>query len=104
MDTVELITRQKQALELVEQLIELNPDGSTLAYALKMRERLKLPMSVVLSKLWPEISLIDRCRRLGISKQTYFGWLNGLYRPDDRRARRLAKETGFSAEDIRGKV
>jgi transcriptional regulator with XRE-family HTH domain len=100
----ELIKRQKQALALVEQLIELNPDGSTLAYALKMRERLKLPMSVVLAKLWPELSLIDRCRRLGISKQTYFGWLNGLYRPDDRRAKKLAKETGFSAEDIRGKI
>jgi transcriptional regulator with XRE-family HTH domain len=104
METTELIDRQKQALALVEQLIELNPDGSTLAYALKMRERLKLPMSVVLSKLWPEIPLIERCRKLGISKQTYFGWLNGLYRPDNRRAKKLAKETGFSAEDIRGKL
>jgi hypothetical protein len=100
----DLISRQRQALALVERLIELKPDESTLAYALKMRERLKLPMSVVLSKLWPELTLIDRCRRLGISKQTYFGWMNGLYRPDTRRAKKLAKETGFSAEDIRGKL
>jgi hypothetical protein len=99
-----LIERQRQALELVEQLIELKPDDGTMSYALKMRERLKLPMTVVLEKLWPELSLIDRCRRLGITKQTYFGWLNGVYRPDDKRSKRLAKETGFSAEDIRGKL
>jgi hypothetical protein len=100
----DLIERQRRALGLVEQLIELKPDNGTLTYALKMRERLKLPMTVVLGKLWPELSLIDRCRRLGITKQTYFGWLNGLYRPTARLAKRLAKETGFSVEGIRGKV
>ena len=100
----DLSERQRQALELVEQLIALEPDEGTMAYALKMRERLKVPMSIVLGKLWPELSLIDRCRRLGIAKQTYFGWLNGLYRPDDKRAKRLARETGFSVEAIRGKL
>lgn len=99
-----MIERQRKALALVEQLIALEPDNGTMAYAVKMRERLRLPMSVVLEKLWPEESIIGKCRRLGISKQTYFGWLNGVYRPDDKRARKLAKETGFSAEDIRGKI
>ena len=99
-----IIDRQKKALELVERIINIPPDDGTLAHALRMRERLRLPISVVLAKLWPELSLIDRCRRLGITKQTYFGWQNGLYRPTGKLAKRLAKETGFSVEDIRGKV
>ena len=99
-----MIERQREALGLVERIIELRPDGGILAYALKMRERLKLPMSVVLGRLWPDLSVIARCRRLGITKQTYFGWLNGMYRPGAKMAKRLAKETGFSADDIRGKV
>jgi transcriptional regulator with XRE-family HTH domain len=104
MDATNMIERQRQALGLVEQIIELRPDDGILAYALKMRERLKLPMSVVLAKLWPDLSVIDRCRRLGVTKQTYFGWLNGMYRPGAKMAKRLAKETGFDAGDIRGRL
>lgn len=101
------IERQKQALKLVERLIELDTDDSTTAYALKMRERLKLPMSVVLEKLeqiWPDDNVRQRVKRLGITRQAYYGWLNGIYRPDAKLSKKLAALTGFDAEDIRGKI
>lgn len=99
--------RQKQALKLVERLIELDPDDSTTAYALKMRERLKLPMSVVLEKLeevWPDDNVGQRVQRLGITRQAWYGLMNGLYRPSAKLSKRLATLTGFDADDIRGKI
>ena len=95
--------RQQQVLALVEQIIALAPDDRTLAYAMKMRDRLKLPMALVLEKLWPDLIVMDKVRKLGITKQSYYGWLNELYRPDEKMAKRLAKETGFSVEEIRGR-
>jgi hypothetical protein len=98
------LERQKRALKLVEQIVELDPDTTTTAYARKMAERLRLPMAVVLEKLWPEETVAYKVRRLGITRQAYYGWLAGLYRPDDKLAKELAKHTGFNADDIRGKL
>lgn len=98
-----LIERQKQALSLVQRIVDLEPDQGTLGYALKMRERLRMPMSVVLEKLWPELPVTEKVQKLGITRQAYYGWLNGQFRPDKKMSRVLAKHTGFSAEEIRGK-
>ena len=99
-----LIDRQRRALKLVDGIIAAEPDGGTMAYALKMREHLKLPMSVVLEKVWPELPVVERCRRLGITRQAYYGWMNGLYRPDAKLSKILAKLTGFEADEIRGRL
>lgn len=99
-----LADRQKAALRLVERLVELDLDEGTTHYAKKMREHLKLPMSVVLAKLWPGIPVLEKCRRLGIARQAYYGWINGLYRPDTKLARRLAQLTGFDEDEIRGRL
>jgi transcriptional regulator with XRE-family HTH domain len=106
-DMEELIERQKAALKFVENIIELEPDQGTLAYALKMRERLKLPMSVVLDRLekvWPDMSTSDRATKLGVSRQTYYGWSQGMFRPDIKLSKKLAHLTGFDAEEIRGQL
>jgi len=97
-----LITRQAKALKLIEQIVDLEPDQGTLAYALKMRERLKLPMSIVLDKLWPDMNVTDKVDKLGVTRQTYYGWTNGLFRPDAKMAKKLAALTGFDVDEIRG--
>lgn len=99
-----LIERQKQALKLVEQLIELEPDHGTMAYARKMQQRLKLPMTVVLEKLWPDLPVRKKVKRLGVTRQAYYHWINGLARPDIDMCKLIARHTGFAAKDIRGKV
>ena len=98
------VERQKQALKLVERLIELDSDEATTAYALKMRERLQLPMAGVLEQLWPDLPVAEKCRRLGITRQAYYGWKAGSYRPDLKIAKKLAVATGLDVDDIRGKV
>ena len=99
----EHIERQKQALKLVERLIELDSDETTTAYARKMRERLQLPMPTVLDKLWPDASISEKVRRLGITRQAFYGWKDGAYRPGPKMAKRLAALTGFEAKDIMGR-
>lgn len=106
-DMEELIERQKAALKFVESIIDLGPDQGTLAYALKMRERLRTPMSVVLAALdkkWPNMSTSDRAAKLGVSRQTYYGWQQGLFRPDMKLAKKLAALTEYDADEIRGKL
>jgi hypothetical protein len=103
MEMTSQIERQRLALELIDRIVKLEPDHGTTAHAMKMRERLRLPMSVVLEKLWPELSVMDKVRRLNITRQAYYGWLNGLYRPDAKLAKELAKHTGYAWEDIRGR-
>ena len=99
-----LVERQKEALKLVERLIVLSPDVGTLQYARKMREKLKLPMSVVLENLYPEMSVIEKAEKLGVTRQAYYGWLNGLSRPNAKLSKKMAALTGYDAADIRGKL
>ena len=95
--------RQAEALRLIERIIALQPDQGSLRHALKLRDRLRLPMSLVLEKLWPELNIAEKCRRLGVARSAYYAWMNGLYRPDEKFAKRLAKETGLDAKEIEGK-
>ena len=99
-----LTERQKEALRLIERVIELRPDVGTTKYALKMRERLKLPMSVVLAKLYPDLTVNERAEKLGVTRQAYYGWLNGVSRPNVKISKKIAAATGFDAAAIRGKL
>ena len=99
-----LVERQKEALKLIEQVIKLEPDMGTMQYALKMRERLRLPMSVVLAKLYPELTVNEKSEKLGVTRQAYYSWLNGISRPSTRLSKKLAALTGYDAADIRGKL
>jgi len=99
-----LVERQREALKLVERLIALEPDMGTMQYARKMRERLRLPMSVVLEKLYPDMSVVEKAEKLGVTRQAYYSWLNGLSRPSFKLSKKMAALTGFEAADIRGKL
>jgi transcriptional regulator with XRE-family HTH domain len=93
--------RQDQALRLVERLIEISPDAATRKRLTKMRGRMRLPMTEVLAELG-DFSVIEKAQRLGVSRQAVYGWLDGTSRPGPRMARKLARLTGFDADEIRG--
>lgn len=99
-----MIARQQETAKLIEAAVKLNADAGTMSYLLKIQKHLKLPMSVVLKKVHPELSVLDKCKRLGVARSTYYSWLNGTRRPDSKLARKLAKLTGYDVNDIRGRM
>ena len=84
---------RSDAIKLAKEIVELSGDDETLAAALRFRDRLKLPpMSAILNKV-PGLTVKDRARSIGVSRQTYYGWLNGRSRPNSKQARRLQELT-----------
>lgn len=96
--------QRERALKLAERLLEITPedDEGLLLRARQLRDRLKTPMEAVLAKV-PGESVTEKCKRIGITRQNYYAWLKGEYRPNPRQSRKLAAITGFKAEDIRGR-
>lgn len=96
--------QRERALKLAERLIELTPedDESLLRRAMQIRDRLKTPMAAVLAKV-PGDTLVEKCKKIGISRQAYYAWLKGEYRPNLRQSKRLANLTGYTADEIRGR-
>ena len=97
----------ERALKIVERLMKAAPSGSVNRFATRMHNRLRdrlvaMPMSEVLDKVPGTIP--EKARLLGVTRQTVHYWLNGTMRPGEKRARQLAKITGFSADAIRGHV
>ena len=91
------------ALPLVERLmkaVEYDPD--LLARVRQIRDRLKLPMEIVLQRV-PGKSVYEKCANIGCARQTYYSWLYGQARPAAPIAKRLSELTGFSAAAIRGR-
>jgi hypothetical protein len=59
-------------------------------------------MSAVLAKV-PGDSIPEKCKKIGTSRQNYYAWVKGFYRPSRKQAKRLEALTGFDAADIAGK-
>lgn len=66
-------------------------------------QRLALPLTEVLDKV-PGTSVVDRCRCIGIARQTYYQWLRGTARPNPEQAEKLSKMTGYTVDQIRGRI
>jgi len=94
--------QRSRALKLAERLIEAAPDADAglLVLAQQVVDRLKTPMSMVLEKV-PGESVVEKCAKIGITRQNYYCWLKGEYRPNRRQAKRLAALTGIDVEAIR---
>jgi len=88
---------------LVAQLVKISPDEGTRLRAKQIQDRLALPMSVVLGKV-PGLTVAAKCKSIGVSRQAYYYWLRGMSRPNVTQANRIAKLTGFNADDIRGRT
>jgi hypothetical protein len=93
--------QRERALKLADRLIEAVSDwdeGVSLR-AQQIRKRLKTPMKDILEKV-PGGTVPEKCKKIGITRQAYYGWLKGGYRPDLKQSKRLASLTGFDVEDI----
>jgi transcriptional regulator with XRE-family HTH domain len=95
--------KTEQALKLIEQLVRISPNPGTAMAAMQMRERLLLPMSVILARV-PGDSITERAAKCNVSRQAYYAWLRGMARPSEKQAKRLARLTGYRPEDIVGRM
>lgn len=89
--------------KLLERIIEISPDAAVTARAIKMRDRLALPMQEVIDKI-PGASVVDKAKRVGVSRQTIYYWIYGATRPNAKQARRIARITGYDVALIRGRA
>ena len=94
--------KRERALKLVEQLLKLTPDHHLAKRAYQLRDRLKLPMSVVLAKV-PGETIVQKAAACGVSRQAYYNWLSGRSRPNDAQSATLAKLTGYDVAMIAGR-
>ena len=91
----------RRARRHVEALLKLDLYKDVRESAEELQRRLQLPLTEALSKV-PGESIAARARRLGITRQTYYQWLNGRARPNNEMARRLSELTGIPESQIRG--
>jgi len=93
--------KRDKAVRLLDQLIKLKPaDDEWLGQAQMLRGRLTTPMAWVLEAV-PGATIIEKCKTIGITRQNYYSWLRGDYRPNGEQAKKLAQLTGFNADDLR---
>jgi transcriptional regulator with XRE-family HTH domain len=96
-------SENERALRLVERLMKVG--GPLGRRAEKMRNRLAAtPMAVILAEVPPAGgSVIEKAKKLGVSRQTYYYWLDGTTRPNIIMARKIHRLTGIEIDKIRGR-
>jgi DNA-binding XRE family transcriptional regulator len=96
--------QRERAIKLAERLIALAPetDESVLRRAQQILDRLKTPMLAVLQKV-PGGSVTEKAKKIGITRQAYYCWARGEYRPNLKQSKKLAALTGYSVGEIRGR-
>lgn len=91
--------QRERALKLAERLLEIAPDVGEETLAKQLHSRLQRPMAEILAKV-PGDSLTERAKAIGITRQCYYAWLKGVYRPHLKQAKKLARLTGLDLADI----
>jgi DNA-binding XRE family transcriptional regulator len=92
---------EKTAIELSDLLVKMTEDEPEpiSRAAKKLREKLGMrSMRVVLDML--EGSATARAKQIGVSRQSYYAWINGRQRPNLKQAKKLEKLTGVPANEI----
>lgn len=59
-------------------------------------------MADVLAKV-PGASVAERIASIGVSRNTWYSWSNGVMRPNKRQAARIAELTGIAPEKFQGR-
>ena len=95
-------SKQRQFLKLIDRVIKTAPDETIRARAEGIRDRVRLPLAEVLAKV-PGATIDEKAKTLGMTRQAWYGWLEGTSRPNKARAAQLAEMTGYKVEDIRGR-
>lgn len=93
--------QRERARKLAQQLIQVagDVDEGLLLRAQQIVNRLKTPMAMVLERV-PGDSVVEKCSKIGITRQAYYRWLKGEYRPNLRQSKRLAHLTGLKVDQI----
>lgn len=94
---------RNRALKTIDGLCQLELGKDVIESLQEARQRLALPLAEVLDKVWGD-TVVERCKRIGIARQTYYQWLRGVARPNPEQAKKLAELTGYSADEIRGRT
>lgn len=94
--------QRERALKLAQRLLEVSPETDE-ELIQRLVIRLKMPMAKVLAKV-PGDTVPEKCKKIGITRQNYYAWLKGFYRPSLTQAKRLEALTGYDADAITGKV
>lgn len=71
-----------------------------MARDLLMRSR-GVSIQRILDKV-PGKTVTAKCETLGVTRQAWYDWAKGLYRPTGKQAHTLAKVTGYSVKAIAG--
>jgi len=78
-----------------------DPNPGIKRRARELRDKLSVrPMREILARI-PDKTVAAKARACGVSRQTFYTWMNGS-RPKKRPAARLAAITGFTIAEIRG--
>jgi DNA-binding XRE family transcriptional regulator len=104
--------KQREALLIAQHILNMGDNTAKrlnrVIDRIEKREKARghlLPMKVVLAKVtWPaeDTTLTARAARLGISRQTWYDWINGKFRPNIQQANKLSELTGLTVKQIRG--
>jgi transcriptional regulator with XRE-family HTH domain len=99
------MTNIREALRMTQRLGKISPDDSV-SRAIEKVQRLltAVPMQTVLDQVRPGEPVAAKAKAVGVSRQTFYYWLNGTTRPNKKQAKRLASMTGFTIDEIRGHV
>jgi transcriptional regulator with XRE-family HTH domain len=99
------MTGTREALRVAKQLGKLSPDESVSRAIEKVQRLLTvMPMAVVLEQVRPGEPVAAKAKAVGVSRQTFYYWLQGVTRPNKKQAQKLAKLTGYAVDEIRGHV
>lgn len=94
-------TIRNDARKLARELLQLEENADEIKDVIKLLHRMELlPMASILERV-PGETVTDKAHRVGISRQTYYYWLQGRSRPSLEVAERLAKLTGIPLRSIR---
>jgi transcriptional regulator with XRE-family HTH domain len=97
------MTNARAAERLVLKLRDLAPDAYALTHLEHFQAAMELmPMRQVLEWIEGE-TVSDKCKRIGISRNTWYAWSRGEIRPNKHQAQRLAKLTGVAVEKFQGR-
>jgi hypothetical protein len=94
------------ASRLVAKIAGLQLDDYTLDKVSQLENALELmPMDVVLKRIKATkgATVEDKCRMIGVTRNTWYTWLRGEYRPNKIQAARLEKLTKIPAERFQGR-
>lgn len=92
---------------LLVKLLERDEEDGNIASKRALKAARRLHQQISARAIEPILDMIpgtplERAKKLGVSRQSYYGWLWGRQRPDGKQAKKIARLTGVPVNEIRG--